>query len=136
EQALADLGLAGVDRGGLDLDELLALTRLGDRRVNDLEDVDAAVLVKRMSPRTLREIALTISVSWRCPAERSPTRAFGSISTPSVSNSSRARRAAVRSSIRPRPSLASLLRKMFCAADSVGTRLISWKIMPIPARFA
>jgi hypothetical protein len=46
KQALADLGLAGVDRGGLDFDERLALTRLGDRRVNDLEDVDAAVLVK------------------------------------------------------------------------------------------
>jgi hypothetical protein len=46
KQALADLGLAGVDRGGLDLDERLALTRLGDRRVNDLEDVHAAVLVK------------------------------------------------------------------------------------------
>jgi hypothetical protein len=42
KQAFADLGLAGVDRGGLDLDERLALTR----RVNDLEDVDAAVLVK------------------------------------------------------------------------------------------
>ena len=46
KQSLADLGLAGVDRGGLDLNERLALIRLEDQRVNDFEDVDAAVLVE------------------------------------------------------------------------------------------
>ena len=43
--------------------------------------------------------------------------------------------AAVASSMRPSESLLSLFRKMFCATVSVGTRLISWKIIPMPARF-
>jgi len=38
--------------------------------------------------------------------------------------------------MKPSEAFISLLRKMFCAAVSVGTRLISWKIMPMPARFA
>ena len=41
-----------------------------------------------------------------------------------------------RSSMKPSEAFISLLRKMFCATVSVGTRLISWKIMPMPARFA
>src|SRR5689334_4879270 len=58
------------------------------------------------------------------------------MSTPSSPNSARARRSASRSSIRPARSRASRVRKMFWATVSVGTRLISWKIIAIPARRA
>ena len=40
-----------------------------------------------------------------------------------------------RSSIMPKRSLASRVRKMFWATLSVGTRLISWKIIEMPARW-
>ena len=44
------------------------------------------------------------------------------------------RRTISRSSIRPRPSLTSRVRKTFCATLRVEMRLNSWKIMAMPAR--
>ena len=103
----------------------LAARERGRRLV---EDEDADVARDRLDD--LGELALAGRKSPRLAA-------FGSMSTPSVSKSSRARRCggAVVDEAEAE-SLISLLRKMFCAAVSVGTRLISWKIMPIPARLA
>ena len=91
-----------------------------------------AVGSSMISTRASCASAFAISVSCQYAVPRSETTARGSTSTSMSLNTARARRTASRSLIRrPRPS-GSLVRKMFWATVRLGTRLNSWKTMPMP----
>ena len=110
----------------------LRRTTNSNRRSVSVDD-SAVVGSSRIRMLGCCDIALMISVSCCWPALNSETSKLGSMSMPSSPNRTRAWRSAWRSSIKPRPSRSSRVRKMFCATLSVGTRLISWKIIAMPA---